>query len=157
MVFFVAGCATDSFNFALGARVRFSSSRALFSAGRQVSSSKQLARISLEAPNLLSACAEVLLQVLRTRKHDKVTDDDVARTREHEKDCLSHILRTESFIRRCPKVHSAPFLGPRLRPVHRFEAADGATGAQTPEQRAWTRCIITATFPFNVIEQANSG
>jgi hypothetical protein len=98
MVFFVAGCATDSINFALEARDRFSSSRALFSAGMQVSSSKQLARISLEAPRLLSACAGVLPQVLRT--HNKVADDDVARTSEREEDCLSRILRTEFFTRR---------------------------------------------------------
>ena len=97
MVFFVAGCATDSINFALEARDRFPSSRALFSAGMQVSSSKQLARISLEAPRLLSACAGVFLQVLRTRKHNKVADDDVARTSEREEDCLSRILRTEFF------------------------------------------------------------
>jgi hypothetical protein len=100
MVFIVAGCATDSSNFALDARVRFSSSHAHFSAGMQVSSSKKLARISLEAPSLLSACTGALLQVLRTRKHDKVADDDFARTSEHEEDCLSHILRTESITRR---------------------------------------------------------
>ena len=92
MAFFVAGCATDSCNFALGARVVFSSSQALFSAGMRVSSSEQLARIDLEAPSLFVSLVRESL--------DKVADNDVARTSEHEEDCLSHILRTESFTRR---------------------------------------------------------
>ena len=94
MVFFVTGCATDSFNFALGARVRFRPSDH-FSTGVQVSYSKQLAPISLEALTWLSACPRVLRQVLRRQKHDKI-----ARTSEHEEDRLSHILRAESFTRR---------------------------------------------------------